>query len=228
MRLDVDHCFILATPGAPEADRLIDLGLVEGPGNRHPGQGSANRRFFFANGMLEFLWLHDPDEARAGPGRNLRLAERAAGAAASPFGLILRADAASDAAPPFDGWTYRPSYLEPPRAFHVGANAADLREPLCIFAPFALPAPALERERINSALRIERLRLATPASPGSGVLASLREVDGLEIVTGRSHLLEITLAGGGLPRPLDMRPALPLVMLRAEQPGTPARSGARS
>lgn len=225
MALVLDHCFVLTGPGAPHAGRLAAAGLVEGPGNQHPGQGSANRRFFFANGMLEFLWVHDPDEARRGPARDLRLGERAAGDGASPFGLILRADAPADAALPFDGWTYQPDYFAPPRAFHVGANAAELREPLCIFAPFPLPPADIEPGDANPATRIERVRLATPAAPGSAVLAKLQTVAGLEILTGQAHLLEITLAGGAPAPSLDLRPAIPLLLRHASNDVTPAYSG---
>ena len=224
MPLQLDHLFIFVAPGAPEAARLLELGLVEGPANRHPGQGSANRRFFFADGMLELLWLHDPDEARRGPGRDLRLAERAGDPQASPFGLILRDDEAADSAPPFDGWTYQPDYLDPPNALHVGANASDLREPLCVFVPFPLPAPALDRARANLDLRIERVRLATPATPGSAVLARLAAVERLEIVTGGEHSLEVSFAGAGPRRPVDLRPALPL---RLRWNGAAAPAGRR-
>ena len=191
--------------------------MIEGPGNRHPGQGSANRRFLFANGMLELLWMHDPAEARSGPGRELHLAERSADPLASPFGLILRTAERSDAPPPFDGWRYQPDYFEPPRAFHVGANSDDLREPLCIFAPFPLPAAPIRRDATNSAMPIERVVLATPATPGSAVLASLAAVAGLEIVTGEAHLLEITLSGDCPPLPLDLRPALPLRLVTEQR-----------
>jgi hypothetical protein len=33
--------------------------LTEGTPNIHPGQGTANRRFFFRNAMLELLWVND-------------------------------------------------------------------------------------------------------------------------------------------------------------------------
>lgn len=54
---EVDHVFVSASRGAPEARKLIELGLLEGSPNRHPGQGTANRRFFFANAMLELSWV---------------------------------------------------------------------------------------------------------------------------------------------------------------------------
>jgi len=46
---EVDHLFVCANLGAPEADSLIAFGLTEGAPNVHPGQGTANRRFFFHN-----------------------------------------------------------------------------------------------------------------------------------------------------------------------------------
>ena len=46
--VEVDHVFVSASVGAPEGDRLLDLGLLEGSPNRHPGQGTANRRFFWS------------------------------------------------------------------------------------------------------------------------------------------------------------------------------------
>ncbi len=59
MNLELDHVFILVKPEAEVADLLIEHGIREGRGNKHPGQVKSNRRFYFANGMLEFLWVHN-------------------------------------------------------------------------------------------------------------------------------------------------------------------------
>lgn len=69
---EVDHVIIFCDVGAPEADVLLARGLHEGPGNTHPGQGTANRRFFFPNVYLELLWVDHPAEAQseAGPARS--------------------------------------------------------------------------------------------------------------------------------------------------------------
>jgi hypothetical protein len=53
--VEIDHVFIGCRPGAPEADSMLKRGFVEGSPNTHPGQGTANRRFFFDNFMLELL-----------------------------------------------------------------------------------------------------------------------------------------------------------------------------
>ncbi len=90
MNLELDHFFILVKPEARVADLLIAKGFEEGTRNIHPGQGTSNRRFFFANGMLEFIWVRDIAEAENGSGRDLRFPERDLDSNASPFGVILR------------------------------------------------------------------------------------------------------------------------------------------
>src|SRR5450755_422213 len=84
----VDHVFICTTMGAPAADRLRQFGLVEGSPNQHPGQGTACRRFFFRNAMLELLWVAAVAEVQSDQTCRTRLWERWSGAA-SPFGIIL-------------------------------------------------------------------------------------------------------------------------------------------
>ena len=59
MRVELDHLFVCTVPGAPEAEELVRFGLREGPSNQHLGQGTANRRFDFANAMIELLWVRD-------------------------------------------------------------------------------------------------------------------------------------------------------------------------
>jgi len=56
MTTEIDHIFICTSFGGTEASSLATLGLTEGASNAHPGQGTACRRFFFANGYLELLW----------------------------------------------------------------------------------------------------------------------------------------------------------------------------
>ena len=76
MNMTLDHVFILVEPEAKVADRLLESSFLEGSSNIHPGQGTANRRFYFSNGMLEFLWVRDADEAKNGPGQDLRFPDR--------------------------------------------------------------------------------------------------------------------------------------------------------
>jgi Glyoxalase-like domain len=89
---EFDHALVWVSPGAPEAERLVAFGLTEGTPNVHAGQGTANRRFFFHNAMLELIWVQDETEAQGEPtarlGVRARWRHRETGA--SPFGLCLR------------------------------------------------------------------------------------------------------------------------------------------
>src|SRR6266480_8139703 len=90
MLATVDHAFICCSKGAPEADALVALGLIEGSGNRHPGQGTSNRRFFFNNAYVELLWVSNEDEARSSESKGTRLWERCSSRSDGicPFGIL--------------------------------------------------------------------------------------------------------------------------------------------
>jgi hypothetical protein len=50
---ELDHLFIWADVGGPEADRLVAFGLTEGAPDTRPGRGTTSRRFFFRNGYRD-------------------------------------------------------------------------------------------------------------------------------------------------------------------------------
>jgi hypothetical protein len=109
MRYEIDHIFVMTDTGAPDADELQRLEFVEGAPNRHPGQGTANRRFFFDNAMLELVWVENIDEAGSPLVQPLRLLDRWMKRSANswPFGICLRP---RDGLPPFKSYDYRPPY----------------------------------------------------------------------------------------------------------------------
>jgi hypothetical protein len=133
---EIDHVFICASVGGPEAEQLIAFGLSEGSPNHHPGQGTANRRFFFENAMLELLWVENPEEARNGDVRRLGLWERWSQRTlgASPFGICYRPTRNPTEPPPFESWTYRPPYA--PITIAVSATSTDPYQPLLFYLPY--------------------------------------------------------------------------------------------
>jgi hypothetical protein len=220
--VEVDHVFVSASVGAPEGDRLIELGLIEGSSLHHPGQGTANRRFFFANAMLELAWVHDPDEARseAEPARRLHFWERWAGrdGSACPFGVCLRPTAGTADVAPFPAWEYRPSYS--PVALPVANNSTVDTEPLVFYIPMHRrmdTAPAERREPYEHALPIRELtavRIFAPgaATPSPAMLATL-QTGAFSFQPAACPLLELGFDGERQGRRADLRPALPLVLL---------------
>ena len=191
----LDHVFVLCAEGAPEAARLIARGLVEGSPNRHPGQGTACRRFFFANAYLELLFVVDEAEARAEPARATRLFERWSRrrTGASPFGIVLRpadraAESAADiplggrrpaddagasdgataaSAPPFHTWSYRPPYLPPDFSIEV-ATGTPLAEPEILYIPFARRPDRIGREPITHGIPAAEITAVGIGVPGLG------------------------------------------------------------
>ncbi len=130
MTLRLHHVFVCTSLGAPEADDLRDAGLVEGSPNTHPGQGTANRRFFFEQGFLELLWVHDEREARSALTASTKLWDRwsGRGGVAYPFGICLSSTEDAVSTLPFPTWQYRPDYL-PGERYILFADNLTLSEP---------------------------------------------------------------------------------------------------
>lgn len=220
--VEVDHVFVSASVGAPEARRLIDLGLVEGSRNRHLGQGTANRRFFFANAMLELIWVENEAEARSEdePARRLHLWERWSGrdGGACPFGVCLRPREGQSDVAPFPAWEYRPAYA--PVGMPIANNSMLDAEPLVFYLPAHRrmdTAPPEQRQPYEHALPIRdltSLRIFAPgaATPSAAMLAALRN-GAFSFEPAAQPLLELRFDGERRGGRADLRPDLPLVLL---------------
>jgi len=216
MSLEFDHAFICCSPGAPEGDALVRLGLTEGSPNTHPGQGTANRRFFFGNAFLELLWVADPEEARSEATRRTRLWERWSGRAsnACPFGIVFRSTGAGAGLVPFPTWAYRPAYL--PAGLAIGfADGVPLDEPELVHVPFLQRPEVPVHEPTNHALPLREVSGVTLGLPGAERLSPPSQaVNSAGLVAyrqARHHVLELTFhAAEDLE--WDLRPALPLLL----------------
>jgi hypothetical protein len=211
MTIELDHFFVLTEPGAPHADLLSGIGLTEGPRNDHPGQGTANRRFFFSNTGLEFLYVRDASEAANGRGTRLRIVERAVDDKASPFGLIVRATTESTDVP-FPGWRYCPEYFRADQCFHVGENSDLLEEPLCICMPLNMPLPEDQLRLANPQMTVTELRLSVPVSRPSLTLEAIAGCERISLRLNKPHRLEIVFNEAKEGKSKDMTPELPLVV----------------
>jgi hypothetical protein len=170
--VEIDHVFVFCLPGAPEAETLIRLGLREGTGGAHAGQGTANRRFFFAGSYLELLWVADESEARSAAVRRSGLHERwrARTSGASPFGILLRPSHEGER-PPFPTWHYRPPYLPAGTAIAI-ADGVPPHEPLLAVLPFARNAGWGAGQPTDHALPWRDLDFVRVAVPDRGALSA--------------------------------------------------------
>jgi hypothetical protein len=214
----LDHVFICCSTEAPEAAALARIGLKEGSPNTHPGQGTANRRFFFENAYLELLWVSDPEEAQGELARPTRLWERWSKrqGGACPFGVVLRPGAeAGDRDPPFATWSYHPPYLPPGLAIEV-ALGTPLGEPGFFYLRFARRPDDARREPITHAIPltpITGVSIGIPA-PGSRSTVAL-SVEATGVVSFSStdeYVMTLAFDGDRRGNVVDLRPELPLVL----------------
>ena len=215
--MQIDHLFIRARAGAPEAALLRSFGLVEGSGNRHPGQGTENRRFFFHNAFLELLWIADGDEVRSAQTSPTLLAERLAdGSPACPFGVCWRSSS-DDATAPFPCWNYTPSYLPPGMQIGIGADVP-VSEPMWFFLPEGVAPsayPEARRQPLDHAAGVNTITSVALTLPPQALSAAAKAgstARQLTLLKGDAYLMEIRFDHGAQGRTHDCRPSLPLVL----------------
>jgi hypothetical protein len=217
MPLFLDHAFITCSVGAPEAEVLIDRGFAEGSPNVHPGQGTANRRFFFAKFMLELLWVTDPLEAAADAVRHTRLWElwSRRNEGASRFGIVYGGEPAPGAQLPFATQSYRPLYLPPTMSIEV-VQGLTLVEP----ALYWIPSPHIERRTSEQPTNhrapvrdIRRVAIGLPFVQSlSEAARRVRDVGLLDLFEAPSPVLEVRFEAEH-DALIDCRPDLPLVFI---------------
>lgn len=213
MRIELDHLFVCSARGAPEADELVRFGLLEGSPNQHPGQGTANRRFAFANAMLEFLWVSDAGEAQSEKTRRTLLWERWSGreAGASPFGICVRPAGLEHREPPFPAWEYRPAYLPHPLEMHIAETGVE--EPMWVYLNFLRRADR-ERHFVDHPVGVREITglfLTTPTPLRSTASQRIIENKILSSRDGLVPVLEIEFDHNQRDQVVDFRPRLPLV-----------------
>lgn len=216
--LELDHVFVIVSPNAPEAQALIDLGLTEGVPNSHPGQGTANRRFFFHNAMLELLYIRDEAEAKSSMGLGLWQRSRYHETGMAPFGICLRSsDPDLSANLPFDTFSHQPEYLPVGRVIQFAMDTHPTEPMVFYFDGLARPDAYAEGhqqplEHGLSVREITHVHIAVPngANPSEAVHA-LEHLGAASFTRGDDFLLEIIFDDKESGSHHDFRPVLPLV-----------------
>ncbi len=212
--MELDHIFICVSKGAPEARELIDFGLIEASSNVHPGQGTANRRFFFHNVFLELLYLEDATEAKSDVTANTGLYERCSFLNdASAFGFCFKPNHETQQKPNFKSWQYKPVFFPAPNCVEVAI--APYCEPMWFFISFLGPAnPAKQKEPIHHDVPLQYLtntRVFQPLSEApSDAWEKANQLASFSVLNHPETLLELEFDHHREARAHDFRPALPL------------------
>ena len=218
MTLEIDHLFVYTDTADDSASKLRELGLLEGTGATHPGQGTANRRFFFHNFMLELLWVENPDEAQSEVVRRTGLWERwrDRNSGACPFGLALRGGKMECL--PFSHWNYRPPYLPDRSAIPVATNSLQTEEPLLFWIPFGGRPDSLNGKSLQplyhpcSLKELTGITCAIPKEKLSAELQAIAERGLATFINSTEYWVELEFDGNQFGVREDLRPRLPLLM----------------
>ena len=220
MAFEFDHLFICTDIGASEAALLLSFGLLEGSSNKHLGQGTANRRFFFRNAMLELLWVDNPEEAQSEDICRTRLWERWINRKKTcPFGICLRSSTSNDDTTAFSSWAYRPPYLPETMSIAVGTNSDVLTEPMLFQTPFGKRPDKYSAEKSQPlehsvGLReITRVELFYPdANNPSPELQAVIDTNQIKVHVGETYFVEFGFDGELQGNRVDFWPELTLYL----------------
>ncbi len=215
--MECDHLFILTTTNAPEINAVCAVGLTEGTPNIHHGQGTACRRIFFRNAMLEFLWVQNEAEvlspAIAATWLWERWHYRQTGYA--PFGIALRPTTPQPQLP-FATWPFHPPYLPPDLHIPVASDTTPY-EPLIFMIPFGMRPDAFapqHRQPLDhpaGLCEVTRVHINLPTlEPISPAMHILHTHGLVTYSTHNDYLTEIEFDRGRQSKMADFRPGLPL------------------
>lgn len=217
MTLEFDHLFICCDTGAPDVDTILSCGFTEGSSNRHPGQGTTNRRLFFPNAMLEFLWIENTEEVQQPEIRPIRLWERSRHRETgySPFGVSLRPRGQSISIP-FTTVAYAPPYLPASLQIDIAASTHPA-EPLIFVIPFGKRPDQLMGDRQQplehacGCREITQVHIDIVQQAPLSDAATTLDTEGIVHVHPASEpLATVAFDHGRQGRSLDCRPRLPL------------------
>lgn len=216
--MEVDHIFICVDPDANEAEILKQFGLIEGSANRHPGQGTSNRRFFFQNAFIELLYVHDLEEIQSKLTQPTTLYERLAvkSPTTSPFGICFRPTSDRVESLPFASWEYRPIYLPP--HLNVAMSFSNLEEPLWFYLAFGSRPDAAtddKKQPLNHPIGFNEITSVHITMLDNPTLVETTSwtnaIKNFSLSQGNEHLLQIDFDHCVQGKSHDFRPILPLI-----------------
>lgn len=217
--MEVDHIYICTDYKAPVGDLLKEFGLIEGTSNIHPGQGTANRRFFFHNFMLELLWIENLKEVKSDLTKPMRLFERCSkkDKNISPFGIGFRPTTEKDEKALFPVWDYHPIYLPDFLKIQV-ADSTPLSEPMFFYLSFAgrqdkYPLEKLENMKHKLPLKeVTEVKMHINKKENFSEAAEIiNKTNSLILIKDNENYLELTFDNHILKKK-DFRPNIPLII----------------
>ena len=226
-RVELDHVYVIVQPGGvAEIAALKSAGFQIAPPQGHEGEGTTSVAALFENAYLELMWLDStlsvtPEHAAAAAQFREAAAWRVSGH--SPFGVGLRRLAGETEEFPFPIKRESAPWIDSVSAYEILNQPADSLAVDLFVAPRAATVPNwIERVRKRSPhlLRhpggghnITAVRIQGTSEQQPSTISLVRPAR-IETRIAREPLLEIYIDGGVKKSRTDLRPALPVVVIR--------------
>lgn len=218
--LKIDHLLICVNAPEKIAQILTDFGLIEGEPNSHFGQGTSNRRFYFDNIYLEFLYLDDPEAAQSPLTKPTKIYQRFFPHInqCAPLGVCFYADGATEKNNQFNlnqfsNWAYTPKYL--PSPLKIDILEAPISDPMYFFLDFISNTTRKKHKKFthkSGFKNITNIKYLTPHPHlDSAIKTYISEHKLLEYVANDSHVFHLEFDEAVQSKTHDFRPNLPLI-----------------
>jgi hypothetical protein len=226
-RVELDHVYVIVQPGGvSEIAALKSAGFQIAPPQQHDGEGTTSIAAMFDNAYLELMWLDStlsitPEHAAAAAEFREAAAWRVS--RHSPFGVGLRRLPGETQEFAFAIKRESAPWIDSVAAYEILNQPADSLAVDLFVVPRAAAVPNwIERLRKRSpqllrhpgggrnitAVRIQGTKEQQPST------ISLVRPDRIETRIAREPLLEIYIDGGVKKSRTDLRPVLPVVVIR--------------
>jgi len=208
----VDHVYFCTDNPEEIKFFLKKKGFVEGEPNSHPGQGTANHRFFFKNFMFEIIYIVDETELGSERTKVLGIKEQFKNPKSCKFGVIMRPDEEKENGFSLESEKYKPLYL--PDGMHMDVISKTFEdEPKFVYLSFAGPPKGRDEckqyignNEIHNVTSVSYIKKGTV----SKTLKEISEKSNISLLSNANNILELEFDNGTNGKTEEFEPVLPL------------------
>ncbi len=238
--LEVDHLNIWVEYPEKVKRLLADIGFTTVPDSSitpHHGQGTSGKYFYFLNGYLELIFVHDQQEFDENNQTNASLdfPQRAnfRNNNALPFGIALKLKEYDPEKIPFETTKYQQVWMGENNSIYASKSSKkNLQEPSVFVVYPGIQSGTFQSmsdldnfptdddghwkaffKHPNGAEKITKITITTTGSDlKTKTMRAINGIENLTVKKGKEHLMELIFDHNVQGKLFDLRPELPLII----------------